>query len=58
MVLLTRNTGLISLIDFDLHILERYLPYHESDDVLNIALNIIAGGCCLDRSERDCAQFM
>src|ERR1700678_3171408 len=52
MVLLARNTGLISLIDSDLHLLTRHLPYHESDHVLNIALNIIAGGRCLEHIER------
>jgi Transposase DDE domain group 1 len=52
MVLPARNTGLISLIDSDLHLLKRHLPYHESDHVLNIALNIIAGGRCLEHIER------
>ena len=46
-----RNTGLISAIDSDLHLLKRHLPYHESDHVLNIALNIIAGGRRLEHIE-------
>jgi hypothetical protein len=31
-----RKTGLVRDID-GLHLLKRYLPYHESDHVLNIA---------------------
>ena len=30
--------------DHDLHLLKRHLPYHESDHVLNIAFNLLAGG--------------
>jgi hypothetical protein len=44
MLLVARKTGLISDIDGRLHLLKRHLPYHESDHVLNIALNILAGG--------------
>ena len=44
MLLLARRTGLIADIDHDLHLLKRHLPYHESDHVLNIAFNILAGG--------------
>ena len=44
MLLLARTTGLIREIDRRLHLLKRHLPYHESDHVLNIALNILAGG--------------
>jgi hypothetical protein len=51
MLLLARNTGLIRDIDRNLHLLERHLPYHESDHVLNIALNLIAGGRCLEHLE-------
>ncbi len=28
-----------------------YLPYHEADHVLNIAMNLLAGGTCLDHIE-------
>jgi hypothetical protein len=52
MLLLARSTGLISAIDHDLHLLNRHLPYHESDHVLNIALNILAGGRRLEHIER------
>jgi Transposase DDE domain group 1 len=60
MVLLARTTGLISAIDNDLHLLKRHLPYHESDHVLNIALNILAGGRRLEHIElrRNDAVFL
>ena len=32
-------------------LLKLYLPYSESDHVLNIAYNILAGGTCLDHLE-------
>ena len=48
---LARNTGLIRAIDEKLHLLKRHLPYHESDHVLNIAYNTLAGGTCLDDIE-------
>jgi hypothetical protein len=51
MLLVARSTGLIAGIDHDLHLLRRHLPYHESDHVLNIALNILAGGRRLEHIE-------
>jgi len=45
--LLARTVGLIETIDRDVHVLQVHLPYHESDHVLNIAYNIMAGGDCL-----------
>jgi hypothetical protein len=48
---LARNTGLIRAIDESLHVLKRHLPYQESDHVLNIAYNTLAGGTCLDDIE-------
>jgi hypothetical protein len=42
--LLARKLGLIHDIDQDLHLLKRHMPYHESDHVLNIAYNLLAGG--------------
>lgn len=48
---LARNTGLVRGIDEKLHLLKRHLPYHESDHVLNIAYNTLAGGTCLDDIE-------
>ena len=52
MLLLARRTGLIADIDHDLHLLKHHRPYHESDHVLNIALNILAGGTKLEHIER------
>jgi hypothetical protein len=51
MFLIAQRTGLISGIDHSLHLLKRHLPYHESDHVLNIALNILAGGQCIEHLE-------
>jgi hypothetical protein len=50
--LLARRTGLIEALERDLHLLKVYLPYHESDHVLNIAYNILAGGTCLEDIEQ------
>jgi len=46
--LLARGLGLIEGIDRGLHLLKRHLPYHESDHVLNIAYNLLAGGSRLE----------
>jgi DDE family transposase len=51
MLLLARSTGLIAGIDHHLHLLKRHLPYHESDHVLNIAFNLLAGGRRLEHLE-------
>lgn len=51
MHLLARRTGLIEAIDRRLHLLKVHLPYHESDHVLNIAYNTLAGGTCLEDIE-------
>ena len=48
---LAQRTGLIRDIDHDLHLLKKHLPYHESDHVLNIALNIRAGGTRIEHIE-------
>ena len=52
MHLLAVRTGLAAAIDRKLHLLKRHLPYHESDHVLNIAYNILAGGTCLQDIEQ------
>ena len=52
MLLLARRTGLIADIDRDLHLLKRHQPYHESDHVLNIAFNLLAGGTKPEHLER------
>ena len=51
MLLLAQRTGLIRDIDHMVHVLKRHLPYHESDHVLNIAFNILAGGRRLEQIE-------
>jgi hypothetical protein len=51
MHLLALRTGLVDAIDAKLHLLKVHLPYHESDHVLNIAYNILAGGTCLEDLE-------
>ena len=49
--LLARKIGLVEGIDRHLHLLKRHLPYHESDHVLNIAYNLLAGGSRLEHIE-------
>jgi Transposase DDE domain group 1 len=49
--LLARKLGLIEDIDRDLHLLKRHQPYFESDHVLNIAYNLLAGGQRLEHIE-------
>jgi Transposase DDE domain group 1 len=49
--LLAHRIELIKDIDRDLHLLKRHLPYHESDHVLNIALNLLAGGRRIEHLE-------
>jgi hypothetical protein len=60
MLLLARRTGLIRDIDHQLHLLQVHLPYHESDHVLNIAFNLLAGGQRLEHIElrRNDAVFL
>jgi hypothetical protein len=49
--LLVRQLGLADAIDRDLHLLKRHLPYFESDHVLNLTYNVLAGGQCLQDLE-------
>ena len=51
MLLLARRIGLIRDIDHSLHVLKKHRPYHESDHVLNIAFNIMAGGKRIEHIE-------
>jgi hypothetical protein len=44
MHLMVQRLGLVEDIDEHLELLKVHLPYHESDHVLNIAYNIVAGG--------------
>ena len=48
---LAKHMGLPEAIDAQLGILKRARPYHDSDHVLNIALNILCGGQVLDDIE-------
>jgi len=49
--MLSVNIGLAKRIDAALELLKKHLPYHESDHVLNMAYNALAGGTCLDHLE-------
>ena len=51
MHLLVQRVGLMKDIDRSLELLKVHLPYHESDHVLNIAYNILAGGVRLEDIE-------
>ena len=51
MHLLVRKLGLDQAIDAALGLLKIHLPYHDSDHVLNIAYNLLAGGTCLEHLE-------
>lgn len=49
--LLAQRLGLVQEIDQSLELLKVHLPYHESDHVLNVAYNILAGGQRLEDLE-------
>src|SRR5436305_11274757 len=51
LLLMARKLELDKQIDRTLHLLKRHLPYHESDHVLNIALNLLAGGKRIEHLE-------
>jgi hypothetical protein len=48
---MVQRLGLVKEIDQNLHLLKVHLPYHESDHVLNLAYNILAGGVRLEDIE-------
>lgn len=50
--LMVQRLGLAERIDESLHLLKVHRPYHESDHVLAIAYNMLAGGTCLEDLER------
>jgi hypothetical protein len=52
MHLMVQSLGLVGEIDRNVHLLKVHLPYHESDHVLNIAYNILAGGVRLEDIEQ------
>jgi hypothetical protein len=49
--LLAQRVGLVQEIDRRLHLLKYHRPYYESDHVLNIAYNLLAGGSRLEHLE-------
>jgi hypothetical protein len=49
--LMAQRLGLPRAIDDGLHLLKRHLPYFESDHVLNMAYNFLAGGAVLQDLE-------
>jgi len=48
---MVQRLGLVKEINQNLHLLKVHLPYHESDHVLNLAYNILAGGVRLEDLE-------
>jgi hypothetical protein len=49
--LMARKIGLVQDLNDNLHLLKRHQPYFESDHVLNIAYNLLAGGSRLEHLE-------
>ena len=48
---MAKRIGLVEAIDDALKLLKVHLPYHESDHVLNLAYNVLAGHTCLEDLE-------
>jgi hypothetical protein len=48
---MVQRLGLPDAINRSVALFKRYLPYSESDHVLNIAYNLLAGGTCLEHVE-------
>ncbi|MCP4676578.1 MAG: IS1380 family transposase [Deltaproteobacteria bacterium] len=51
MHLVAQRSGLVELINQNVRVLKRHIPYHESDHVLNIAYNVLCGGSRLEHIE-------
>lgn len=51
LVKLAQEVGLVEAIDKHLHLLKVHVPYHESDHVLNLALNALCDATCLQDIE-------
>ncbi len=51
MMRLARHVGLDREINRRVHVLKRHCPYHESDQVLNLAMNALCGGTRLQDIE-------
>ena len=49
---MVRRLGLAELLNRRIHLLKAHLPYFESDHILNIAFNVLAGGTRLEDLER------
>jgi DDE family transposase len=49
--LLAQRLGLAEAIDGELHLLKRHVPYSDSDHVLNMTYNLLAGGQVLEDIE-------
>jgi hypothetical protein len=60
MMALAQKVGLIEAIDRRVHVLKLHVPYHESDHIMNIALNALCDGTCLEDIElrRNDAAFL
>lgn len=60
MHLLVQRLGLDEAINRHLGVLKLHLPYHDSDHVLSIVYNLLAGGACLEHLEllRSNAAFL
>lgn len=52
MLRLARQVGLVAAIDGRVQLLKQHCPYHESDHVLNLALNALCEGTCLQDIEQ------
>ena len=52
MVTMVQQLGLTSMIDARVPVFKHRRQYHESDHVVNFALNALAGGTCLEDFER------
>ena len=48
---LVQRLGFDKAINKNINLLKLHLPYHESDHILNIVYNIMAGGSCLEDLE-------
>jgi len=48
---MAKRLGLVEVIDEALELLKIHLPYHESDHVLNLAYNVLAGHTRLEDLE-------
>ena len=55
--LMAQKLGLVHDINQNLHLLKRHLPYFESDHVLNIAYNLLAGGSRIRAPSKSAAMM-